>query len=348
MDAATSSRSTRDRAATAETTSGHSGELIPVLMRIPDVRPPARGKAKRDAITSAAIEPATPLAPPVTINPPAAITPPASDSYEPSFGITYPSTVPTEKTIHLEATAPEAVTVSSKEIARPKESVISKEAAERVVESAMAASKEVGSSPEAENETAPSAANESATQTTTNRRQRQRRTTNEKQPSWWRTQGRALAVVFVVALGATIYLARAQRGDSSDTAREDESIPEVEISSAVSDDALDPVRPSHTPHIASKPKTSAPPLHSHDEDAVEDSDLGFDDTDLDEAEDAEASLVHAKDGDRNLDDEMTSNDVDDPPADDLPDHYEETDPRTHRPGGRVPHTAKSSNSSSTR
>lgn len=321
MDAKTNSKSTRDRAATADT-SGPSGELIPILMRIPDVRPPARGKAKRESVAKelAAKEAVA------TLPPSAAALPPTSDTYEPSFKIADSGDVQKNKTVHLEAASQEAASQET--------------AAERVVDSAVAAGKE--NSPVAEDASELPPPKESAEQPATNRRQRQRRPASGPKPSWWKTQGRTIAAVFVIGLGLTIYLARTQRSNKPDTAREDE-VTEIDISSsAVTDAALDVVRPSHSPHVASKPKPSVPPLAEHDSH----DDMPVDDVgdDLDTAEDADSSLASAE-ADGDTEEVAASTEIDWganlPEVSDYPNTgYPENAP--------LPRTAKTPNSSSTR
>lgn len=332
MDAKTNSQSTRDRAATADT-SGPSGELIPILMRIPDVRPPARGKAKRD---SAAKELAAKEAV-ATLPPSAAALPPTSDTYEPSFKIADSGDVQRDKTVHLEASSREFDVPTSKETA-------SQEVAERVVDSAVAAGNE--NSPVAEGASELPPPKESAEQPATNRRQRQRRPASGPKPSWWKTQGRTIAAVFVIGLGLTIYLARTQRSNKPDTAREDE-VTEIDISSsAVTDDALDVVRPSHSPHVASKPKPSVPPLAEHDlHDDMPVDDVG---DDLDTAEDADSSLASAE-ADSDTEEVASSTDASSTDIDwgELPE-YPRTPEDKYPADGPLPRTAKTPNSSSTR
>lgn len=325
MDAKTNSKSTRDRAATADT-SGPSGELIPILMRIPDVRPPARGKAKRESVAKelAAKEAVA------TLPPSAAALPPTSDTYEPSFKIADSGDVQKDKTVHLEAASQEAASQET--------------AAERVVDSAVAAGKE--NSPVAEDASELPPSKEPAEQPATNRRQRQRRPASGPQPSWWKTQGRTLAAVFVIGLGLTIYLARTQRSNKPDTAREDE-VTEIDISSsAVTDDALDVVRPSHSPHVASKPKPSVPPLAEHDSH----DDMPVDDVgdDLDTAEDADSSLASAE-ADSDTEEVASSTDGSSTDIDwgELPE-YPRTPEDKYPADGPLPRTAKTPNSSSTR
>ncbi len=338
MDAKTNSKSTRDRAATADT-SGPSGELIPILMRIPDVRPPARGKAKRESVAKelAAKEAVA------TLPPSAAALPPTSDTYEPSFKIADSGDVQKDKTVHLEASSREIDVPTSQEAAS-KETASQEAGAERVVDSAVAAGKE--NSPVAENASELPPPKESAEQPATNRRQRQRRPASGPQPSWWKTQGRTIAAVFVIGLGLTIYLARTQRSNKPDTAREDE-VTEIDISSsAVTDDALDVVRPSHSPHVASKPKPSVPPLAEHDSH----DDMPVDDVgeDLDTAEDADSSLASAE-ADSDTEEGALSTDASSTDIDwgDLPE-YPRTPEDKYPADGPLPRTAKTPNSSSTR
>jgi hypothetical protein len=303
------------------------GALIPVLMRLPDVRPPSRGKSKRPPATGAKELPKLDAKEALVASSEEAV---RQDRISEALAasVAAGSTAASSSTAPHPSPQPERpksdsppVVATSPDVATSP-NVTTENVSERSVAAALAVtnatdtgvSKVTASESEPEASAEPDPTSTPASAPAGSRRQRQRRSSAEPKPSWWRSQGRVLAVVFVVLLAVTIFVAKGRGPKAGDTARENETPSDIEISStSVADDSLDAVRPVHA--TPSPTVVAAPPLAAT---STPDDDMVAPDV-MDE----EALEVVAN-GDQ------AEADLDEPPADDEVSPYAETDPSTYR------------------